>query len=301
MAVYRWIFSNLNLEGTRQDYRIQVLDEELRPYKDALWDLSCRMIAGEYRNRAFRQKSWFGGFLDSQKAVYLTALSGEQRQLLNLPLEGKSRGLFCTMAYGFTERDIGLYRRDEALFEPLKQILRIRNTGSDCPIPEDRGLSAHCAAYREKASGASGMPPRYNITRSSPETDTALWPLSLEKPVLTGGVCIEEAKRLLDRFPDALITVAEDAEIQYQGRRRSGVSASLQAVMDEDDRWREEEQRRQEAAEAERECRRQERAAQKQRLEREQKRMSKIKTAFWKILGGVAALGLIVFAIQKLI
>lgn len=276
MAVYRWIFSNLNLEGDRQDYRIQVMDEELRPYKETLWDLSCRMIAGTYRNRAFRQKSWFGGFLDPQKTIYLTALSGEQEQILNQPLEGTSRGLFCAMALGFTGKDIHLYRRDEALFDPLKEILLVRNSGDDSPAPDAGDLPAHCAAYRAESSGASTAPPKYNITRSTPEADASLWPLSLERPVLTGGVCVEEAKRLLDSFPDALTTVIENAAIQYQGRKKISASASLLASMKANDQRREEEERRKQEALKEEERQRQERRAQRERMERKRKLMSKI-------------------------
>lgn len=287
MAVYRWIFSNLNLEGDRQDYQVQVMDEELRPYRDTLWDLSCRMIAGTYRNQAFRQKSWFSGFLDPQKTIYLTALSGEQEQLLNRPLEGTSRGLFCAMALGFSGKDIHLYRQDEALFEPLKQILRVRNSGDDSPAPDADDLPVHCAAYRAESSGVSKVPPKYNISRSTPETDASLWPLSLERPVLTGGVCVEEAKRLLDSFPDALTTVIEDAVIQYQGQKRISASASLLASMKADDQRREEEERRKQEALKEEERQRQERREQRQRMERRRKLLSKIYIGLW-IGGGLA-------------
>ncbi len=223
MAIECWIWGNANqADQDLQEYQIRLCGGVLRAAgrKDRLIELSNRMLAVTKRRGVLRtQRCWFAGYLD--KEVYLVALAGEQNSLLGTNLVG-SRGLYGMLAYGFTGKDIRRIRRDEDFFEPLKALLRAVNETGQCPAPGPsvETLAELCAAYADESPAVPADAEGNNIIRSNLEADEYLWRQSLSRPTATGILSADDAERLLDRFPDGAVSVAEDVSYWYQPRIR---------------------------------------------------------------------------------
>lgn len=222
MAVYRWIYANAKMEGNRKDYHVRVCDPELRKYEQTLLFLSNRLLSTEKRyDDAGRQNCWFSGYVDEK--LYVIALGGDQKELLGISTDGY-RNQHCVLGYGLTEKDIQLLQKDEALFEPLKEIMReIQHTGKDWEAdgPCVTGLDrfAYVDSGEAVSNGDAGREENYNIIMSTEETDRALWKLSLRRPVMTGIISVEDAKRLLRLFPAGIVTVMEDVKMRYYEKK----------------------------------------------------------------------------------
>lgn len=216
MSIERWIWSNANLENPDlQEFQIRLCDHGLDKHKSDLIAISNRLAATEKRRGAVAtQKCWFAGYLASD--LYVVALGGEQNSLLNTRYQG-TRGLFCTMAYGFTGDDIRFFRRDEGMFEPLKKLLReVNETGKHSAGAADPSLKEFCRGYAVHAAGIAETTGDCNILRSSSDADSNLWMQSLKRPVMIGMVDAQEAEKLLNRFPKGAATAVGASDHRYQ-------------------------------------------------------------------------------------
>lgn len=220
MAIERWIWGNANLKDAGlQEFQVRLCDAGLQAYKDSLIRLSNRLASTEKRKAELTaQQCWFAGYLDAARTVYVAALAGEQNQLLGARMQG-SRGLVCVFALGFLGEDIQRYRQDEGLFEPLKEIMKAINETGRCDAKKDAAaLAVSCRDYKDTECDAVFAKMEYNIVKSTPDMDTALWRQSLNRPVMTGILSVDDAEKLLDIFPHGAVTVAENAAAQYRSR-----------------------------------------------------------------------------------
>ncbi len=222
MAIECWVWGNANPKDPDiQEYQIRLCGARLRERdrRDRLIELSNRMLSVTKRRAELRtQRCWFAGHLDEE--VYMIALAGEQNNLLGTNLVG-SRGLYCMLAYGFTGEDIRGLRRDEGVFEPLKELMRaINETGKCPPGPGAEQLREHFASYTDALPTETEGPGRNNIVRSGPEADEALWRQSLTRPAAMGILSADDAERLLNNFPDGIVSVMENVSYYYQPRLR---------------------------------------------------------------------------------
>ncbi|MCM1175201.1 MAG: hypothetical protein NC341_09140 [Blautia sp.] len=222
MAVYRWIYANAKMEGNRKDYHIRVCDPGLESYKHILILLSNRLLSTEKRyDDAGGQKCWFSGYIDER--MYFMAVGGDQKELIGVFPDGY-RNQHCVLGYGLTGNHIQPLRKEEELFDPLKEILReIQRTGKDWE-PDGAGgaepdFSAYAGSREPAGNGEAGQEALYNIIRSTEETDSALWRLSLQRPVMTGIISVDDARKLLKLFPGGIVSVMEDVEIRYYEKK----------------------------------------------------------------------------------
>lgn len=216
LSIERWIWSNANLANPDvQEFQIRLCDHGLDKRKSDLIAISNRLVATEKRRGAVAtQKCWFAGYLGPD--LYVVALGGEQNSLLNTRYQG-TRGLFCTMAYGFTGDDIRLFHRDEGMFEPLKKLLReVNETGKHSAGAADPFLKEFCRGYAVHAAGVAETTGDCNILRSSSDADSNLWMQSLKRPVMIGMVDAQEAEKLLNRFPKGAATAVGASGHRYQ-------------------------------------------------------------------------------------
>lgn len=226
MAVYRWVYANAKMEGNRKDYHVRVCDPALGKYKRTLILLSNRLLSTEKRyDDAERQNCWFSGHVDEK--MYVIAVGGDQKELLGISPDGY-RNQHCVLGYGLTENDIQLFQKDEALFEPLKEIMRqIQRTGEEWKADNlcVTGLNqfVYADSVEAESSGEAGLFEPYNIIMSTEETDSVLWKISLQRPVMTGIISVEDAKRLLRLFPNGIVTVMEDVKIRYYEKKGKNV------------------------------------------------------------------------------
>ncbi len=219
MAVYRWIYANAKMESDRKDYYVRVCDRELEGYRGMLIELSNRLLSADRRRKeAERQKSWFSGYLDEK--VYLVAAGGDQRDLLGIEPEGY-RPQHCVLAYGLTKDDIRLYQKKDEMFEPLKKIMReIQEKGRDSVPSREESVSGTQLLKYVQTSFEGTEKPEYNIIKSTAGVDERLWKQSLDYPVMTGIISAEDGKKLLEYFPDGIVTVLEEVRFRY--RTKSG-------------------------------------------------------------------------------
>ena len=223
MAVYSWIYANARKKGDEGDYLIRRCDPGLGAHRDTMKTISRRMLSTAKRyGAAQRQRCWFSGFLDG--TVYVTAVAGEQEDLLDTVFTGGAfRRQYCVLAFGFTGKDIRLYRRGDALFEPLKRELceiqgvecgvKLRDAAAEAAFS---GTEALPAAGRGTLADAGRGREKFNIIKSSEAADERLWEESFQRPAATGLLCVEDAKKVLDLFPDGMTTVTEDVAISYR-------------------------------------------------------------------------------------
>lgn len=229
MAIYRWLYANAKMEGNRKDYFVRVCDSELDVYRRILVELSDRMLStGKRRGKAEKQICWFAGYIS--KEVYMVAVGGGQEELIGI-VSGKYRTQHCVLGYGFTEKDIRLYKKEESMFEPLKEILReIQRTGTEEQAKARDMIESDFSIYKEGTDAFySGNDEEdiYNIQTSSEETDRKLWVQSLKYPVMLGLISVDDGKRLLRQFPTGYATVIENVNLQYnpeaeQERKKEG-------------------------------------------------------------------------------
>ena len=212
MAVFHWIYGTATLEGDLGDLRLRTCGEGLRAYADALTELSRRLLAMDYRVGREDQLCWFAGKLD--RDLYIVAAGGGQPALLGpeRPLRGGFREQFSVFACGFDgPAALAPYRaliaaRDTALFEPLKTYAWELSNGRhpalwSGPREEDQRLSRSFPKDRQ-----------YNIFPADPTRDAALWETSDLRPVALDLLSPQEARKLIDLLPNAVVTVAEEAQ-----------------------------------------------------------------------------------------
>lgn len=230
MAVCRWIYANAKLENDRKDYFVRLCDSKLEACKRTLIELSNRLIsADKRRGKAEQQICWFAGYISRE--IYFVAVGGRQEELLGIS-SGKFREQHCVLGYGFTGNDICLLIKDDKMFEPLKEIMReIQRSGEEKKIDAAEIKKMDFSAYRMESpaflpdsgrtrdSGTFLNDSRRKmqkqdsgfIYQSTEETDRKLWKHSLNQPVMTGIISIEDGKRLLGSFPHGIVTVIENA------------------------------------------------------------------------------------------
>ncbi|MCM1175200.1 MAG: hypothetical protein NC341_09135 [Blautia sp.] len=286
MAVYRWIYANAKMEGNRKDYHVRMCDPALENYRQTLILLSNRLLSTDKRyNEAERQTCWFAGHVDEK--MYVVAMGGDQTELLGVFPDGY-RKQHCVLAYGFTGEDIRLYRRDDRMFEPLKDILReIQRKGEDIAPGKEPVTAAGLSAYVESPQdGVWKAGP--NIRKSTEENDAGLWRQSLRRPVMTGLISAGDARKLLQLFPGGAATVMEDVALTcYEEARRTN---NALRVLEE-----REEQKKKEKEKADKELKELER-----RVEASRKELKEIEAAKQKKTEGRPPLALIVLLIAVL-
>ena len=54
--------------------------------------------------------------------------------------------------------------------------------------------------YEERTSGENRPLLKYNLVPDTPETEKKLWPLSMDRPVMTGILSMEDGRRLIGMF-----------------------------------------------------------------------------------------------------
>lgn len=230
MAVCRWIYANAKLENDRKDYFVRLCDSKLEACKRTLIELSNRLIsADKRRGKAEQQICWFAGYISRE--IYFVAVGGRQEELLGIS-SGKFREQHCVLGYGFTGNDICLLIKDDKMFEPLKEIMReIQRSGEEKKIDAAEIKKMDFSAYRMESpaflpdsgrtrdAGTFLSDSRRKmqkqdgcfIYQSTEETDRKLWKHSLNQPVMTGIISMEDGKRLLGSFPYGIVTVIENA------------------------------------------------------------------------------------------
>ena len=227
MAVNIWVYGNAKIQGDRGDYFVRACGQAFLPYKDRMIRLSNRLLAVERRRgEAARLQSWFAGYLDEQAKLYVVAVAGEQESLLGAPLyDSGFRALFCVLAYGLTGEDIRLLRKDDGMFLPQKEILKAVS-GLAAGRGEEAGLKETVppkeavipGGYEERTSGENRPLLKYNLVPDTPETEKKLWPLSMDRPVMTGILSMEDGRRLIGMFPGGIAAVRNGAW-EYAGSR----------------------------------------------------------------------------------
>ena len=229
MAVYRWIYENAKMEGARKDYHVRMCDPALENYKQTLILLSNRLLSTNKRyGEAERQVCWFAGYLDEN--IYVVAMGGDQKALLGVSPDGY-RSQHCVLAYGFTGADARPYKRNDRMFEPLKEIMReIQKTGKDIKPCEKQATGLDFSAYVESSQGGGSTKSGPNIRKSTKENDDNLWKQSIQRPVMTGIISVEDAKKLLQLFPGGSVTVMEDVELIYNGNGDQRESSILREM-----------------------------------------------------------------------
>ena len=219
MSVERWLYGNANYEekSRLQEFQPRLYDPGLKNLRNDLIELSRRMISSRCRTGEYRsEKCWFAGYIDEER--YMVALAGEQNMLLGTQYRG-SRGLFCMMALVFSGTDIGLYRQDEGLFEPLKKLMRQVNEqeGARCDSAfSETELIAYCQRYKMVAAETSHVGKDNNILHAEKGVNDALWMQSLLCPVALNILSKEDAVKLIDRFKSWRVTVMENVQERYQ-------------------------------------------------------------------------------------
>lgn len=228
MAAGRWLYANAKMEGDRKDYFVRICDPMLEACKGKLIELSNRLLSvDKRRGKAQKQICWFAGRISRE--IYLVAAGGGQEELLGIS-KGRYREQYCVLGYGFSGSDMCLLKKDDAMFEPLKEIMReIQRTGTEDRALLSEGIRQDFSAYRAEGPvsyrSLNEDGDNHNIRFSTEQTDQALWKESLRRPVMLGIISTEDGKRLLQSFPDGIVTVMEDVRIRYdaaEGIRNKG-------------------------------------------------------------------------------
>ena len=238
MAVYGWIRGNAKIVGDGGDYLVRVCDLELKKYGQILISLSDRMLSTKKRRgESENQQCWFSGYLD--KNMYVVATCAKQDKLLGISLAGGGfRELYCVLALGFTNEDIQLYRQDDSIFEPLKEIMRVVNRNNITKLKTKCIIEQKFESFIQNVN-EDYKSEKYNIQKSTPLTDKNLWKQSLQRPVMTGIISLEDAKRLLSIFPNGIVTIMEDTEIKYCNNQEKKVNLEEQFEREKEEERRE--------------------------------------------------------------
>lgn len=297
MAVYSWIYANAKIEGNRKDYHVRLCSSQLDGYREKLVGLSNRLLSTDRRYaEAEKQNCWFSGFIDDRKEKYLVAVGGEQETILGISLAGGGfRAQHCVLGYCFTGDDIRVYKKDTTMFEPLKEILRqIQHTGRDKEIERTYTVEQDFSAYAETLleSIPEGI---NNIMKSTVTVDHNLWKQSLQRPVMTGIISADDAKKLLQLFPDGAVTVMEDVELQYNPRKTEEQSHNASRLKTAD----REEERKQEIEALKLDTEEKRRKLEKMRVERERKKKNG-DMMMWAVLIILIIFIILFFFIRKL-
>ncbi len=233
MAIYSWIYANAkrmdNLDYCSRGGHRELKEWGLTTNMDALLPkIASRLISPNYRNNNRHQKPcWFAGYLDKDK--YMVAVGGTQEDLLQMPIDnGGFRIQLCAFAYIFTGEDIGLYKRDIAMFEPLKEKLKLiqctkieeENGQLSCLMQNDLS-SYRLSSYENKLLPQSNIE-YFNILESKMDTDNVVWMQSLQRPVAVGVPTMKDAEQLLDLFSEknGIVTVLDGTKKQYKPKQR---------------------------------------------------------------------------------
>lgn len=264
MSIESWIYGNLNSKDpVIQEYNTRLCSNGFIRVKGELELLSKRIMSTMWRNgeRTIAQ-CWFAGFVKPD--LYVIALGTEQNTLLGKQFTG-TRGLFCTLAIGFSGSDIKSYRQDNGLFDPLKDILCTMNekcTGDEenlpvislvelqkyiC-IPTEEFLRSHCERYCIEENPPVQIPEldQYNMFLSDTSLDSALWTLSRNRPVALGLLCENDGEQLLGMYPQGVVTVIDGISRKYSGGVKK--TAIQRHMEEEQQRAKAEEKRKEEVA-----------------------------------------------------
>ncbi len=252
MAIYGWTYANAkrmdNLDYCSRGGHRELKEWGLTKNMDSLLPkIASRLISPNYRNLNRHQRPcWFAGYLDEEK--YMVAVGGTQEDLLQMPIDdGSFRIQLCVFAYIFTGEDIGLYKRDITMFEPLKEKLKL----IQCTTKEEEKENVSCLIKKDlskykilpsermdKSKQVSieiqNKKDRFNILESTTEMDNAVWLESLERIVAISVPTMEDAKRFLNLFPNknAITTVIDGKEEQYSYLRREIIFDNLSQKSD---------------------------------------------------------------------
>lgn len=263
MSIDYWIWGNANSQIPQiQEFDTRLCSNGFVPVKGELELLSKRLVSTMWRNgeRTIAQ-CWFAGFIKPH--LYVIALGAEQNTLLGTQFVG-TRGLFCTIALGFSGSDINGYRQNSSLFDPLKDILRTINekcTGTEeiapvislpelqkyiC-IPSEESLRNHCEQYQIEETVHAQIPELdvFNMFASDVSMDAALWNHSGKRPVALGLLTEADGEQLLGMFPNGAVTVLDGSNRKYLG----GIKKSaIQIRMEKEQEAKAEKKRKEEAA-----------------------------------------------------
>lgn len=230
MPVESWIYANARKAGQKADgFFVRRCDVGMEEYKQQMLTLSKTLLEG--MKRGTQQECWAAGYLDEEKHAYVIAVAANQEELLGMDLHcQENRGFFCVMAYRLSEDEIQLYQRDSRMFEPLKEAMRQVNEGrketnARMEGRKEQQVLAAFDGYQAPAVVREDFPGRYfsnNILKSTDETDEAVWSMGLRRMVFTGVATEESARKLLNQFPDGIVTVRNEhvREMQYLPQRK---------------------------------------------------------------------------------
>lgn len=230
MPVESWIYGNARKTGQKADgFFVRRCDAGLEEYRQQMLTLSKTLLEG--MKRGTQQECWAAGYLDEEKHAYVIAVAANQEELLKMDLHcQENRGFFCVMAYRLSEDEIQLYRRDSRMFEPLKEAMRQVNEGrketnAHMESRKEQQVLTAFDGYQVPALVREDFPGRdfsNNILKSTDETDEAVWSMGLGRMVFTGVATEESARKLLNQFPDGIVTVRNEhvREMQYLPQRK---------------------------------------------------------------------------------
>lgn len=230
MPVESWIYGNARRAGQKADgFFVRRCDAGMEEYRQQMLTLSKTLLEG--MKRGTQQECWAAGYLDEERHAYVIAVAANQEELLGMDLHcQENRGFFCVMAYRLSEDEIQLYQRDSRMFEPLKEAMRQVNEGRKEASARIEGrkeqqVLAAFDGYQVPALVRENFPGRYlsnNILKSTEETDEVVWSMGLRRMVFTGVATEESARKLLNQFPDGIVTVRKEhvREMQYLPQRK---------------------------------------------------------------------------------
>lgn len=230
MLAEGWIYGNARLSEEKADgFFVRFCSPGLREYKEELLNLSKQLLEGMSRDS--EEECWMAGYLDERKQMYVIAAAGNQEHLLQMKLSCReNRGFFCVMAYCLPREGAALYERDSEMFEALKEKMRrINQKMADKTEKKAEKMELGLEKYRMKEelgdfkrwSMEIAKNPR-NLLKSTEEQDEMVWKLGVQRLVVTGMESELAARRILERFPRAVVTVRGNLvkELYYQAPER---------------------------------------------------------------------------------
>lgn len=283
MAIYRWMYANAKIKNDRKDYHIRICDPGLEKYKGILVEISTRLLSADKRRGGIeRQRCWFAGYLSP--TLYMIAVGGDQKDLIGVE-SGGYRAQHCVMAYGFSGKDIRVYQKNDDIFEPLKRIMReIQDNGKDVDT-DDKGITFQEISGYVDTSGENNESFGFNIIKSTEAIDRSLWTHSLEYPVMTGIISVEDGKKLLRQFPGGIVTVIGDVKIRYVYDEKGGGQDPLPQRMEKKESRERPEKKEKSLEELRREREEAEKKLEKMKAEdRQKKERMKIAMCFFLLL-----------------
>lgn len=230
MLAEGWIYGNARVSEEKADgFFVRFCSPGLREYKEELLNLSKQLLEGMSRDS--EEECWMTGYLDEGKQIYVIAAAGNQEHLLHMKLSCReNRGFFCVMAYCLPREGIALYERDSEMFEVLKEKMRrINQKMADKTEKKTEKMELCLEQYRMKEelgdfrrwSIETAKNP-LNLLKSTEERDEMVWKAGLQRLVVTGMESELAARRILEKFPRAIVTVRGNVvkEMYYQAPQR---------------------------------------------------------------------------------